>query len=143
MNTIQFETSIPLAPFQVRYYQLSNLVSQEDLTSDLKGTVLASIPLEIGKLDAYLYDGDALIGTATAYHDGTDAINSDTYALFQSRIEGNLTFKQISQANTAVLCGKLSKSGNLVSISSAGGSDNRITATTTPDGQRTAVTINV
>lgn len=105
----------------------------------------ASTPVG-GPYFAYLLDtGNSPmqpIGIAEFYWDGSDAIDANTWALLNSKIEPGYTLADVTRLNTAVLAGQSSQRGSLITFQSIDGSKSRVTATTTAEGNRTAVTLD-
>ncbi len=149
MNTIKFETLSPNRIFKIKYYNQSIFLSEVlNVQADAQGSVVSLIPdndMTEGNIDVYLYDDEEefLFGNTSFYYIDTEAIPVDVYNTFRAKVEAGLTFQEITGLSAAVLFGKVRKNGNVVTITGIDGTTDKVTATTTLDGQRTSVSLNV
>ena len=149
MNIVKFETLSPNRVFTIKYYHEGVFLSENlNVIADAQGSVVSPIPdidMVQGSIDAYLYDDEEefMFGSTSFYYVDTDAIPVDVYNTFKTKLEAGLTFEEITGLSAAVLFGKVRKSGSVVTITSPDGITDRVTATTTLDGQRTSVSLNV
>lgn len=148
MNDIKFETLSPNRLFKIKYFKEGIFLVDVAVQADPQGSVVSVIPdadMVEGNIDAYLYDEDEefLFGHSSFYYVDTEALPVEVYNTLMTKIDAGLTFQEITGLSAAVLFGKIRKSGSVVTITGVDGVTDKVTATTTLDGQRTSVSLNV
>jgi hypothetical protein len=113
------------------------------------GAYIVTLPLTLpadSHYTAYLLDTAvspfSVVGLAHFYWDGTNAFDPAAIATRNVKIEDDYTLAEVLRVHSAALAGTCSQSGSVIRFKSLDGSTDRIIATTTETGNRTAITLD-
>lgn len=94
---------------------------------------------------AYLIDVTSTptpVGVAHFYWDGASALEPSVASTRDLKIEADYSLADMLRIQAAALAGRCNQTGNTITFKGIDGTTDRIVATTTPTGDRTAVTID-
>lgn len=145
---IKFDSFKPNTIFDVLFYNEAEQLAFTvvGITTNPRGVAAFPIPqLEAGYYTAYLVTATTHARTyciAHIYHDGVDAVSAEVGQLLNKDIDAGYSLAEITRLSAAALLGKSSQNGSITSFKGLDGTTTRITATTTQEGDRTAITLN-
>lgn len=145
---LKFDSFKPNTIFDVLFYneaeQLAFTVA--GITTNPRGVAACPVPqLDAGYYTAYLVTSTTHARTycvAYLYHDGYDAVSAEVAQLLNKEIDAGYSMAEITRLSAAALLGKSSQNGAITTFKGLDGTTTRITATTTQEGDRTAITLN-
>lgn len=112
----------------------------------MRGVATCPVPqLDAGYYTAYLVTQTTHAHTyciAHIYHNGIDAVSAEIGQMLNSEIEAGYSLAEVTRLNASALLGKSSQNGSITTFKGLDGTTTRITATTTAEGDRTAITLN-
>lgn len=145
---LRFDTFKPNTTFDVLFYNESEQLSftVAGVQANMRGVATCPVPqLDAGYYTAYLVTQTTHARTyciAHLYHDGVDAVSAEVGQVLNASIEAGYSLAEVTRLNASALLGKSAQNGSVTTFKGLDGVTTRITATTTQEGDRTAITLN-
>lgn len=145
---IRFSPGAELTECTVGFYDPVTMALFDEITTlpPLQHNVyVVEVPdtISAGLVEAHLLDdlGNS-VDTAFFYWTGEYVISETAYQVATLMIDGGINLNDALKIILASTSGRSSIAGNQIAFKSVDGTQNRIVATTTADGQRTNITLN-